>query len=147
MQGKLFRKWFIDNNLVIIDVKNELVEDPITVSKLMYHNELKKYENKKYLILNRWDNLDEDYYKTKLSTILKARAAENFCVVTLLSNIKNECIQVGLNKNVQIIKCDNNKYELDLKRATGPESFWKNNNVVGVKAKWRSSYENLINTL
>jgi len=34
---------------------------------------------------------------------------------------------------------------LDLKRATGPESFWKNNQTIGVRKEWRNNYELLIN--
>jgi hypothetical protein len=105
---------------------------------------LKEYKNKKYLILNRWDNLDYEYYQKFLSTILKVRAAENFCITLLVSPIVSECIQVGLNKNIQIVRNQNGKYGLDFKRATGPESFWKNNSNIGIRADWREKYEMLI---
>ena len=133
-------------NLIIADLPENEIENPILVENLLYNEALKQYKNKKYLILNRWDNLNYEYYKKRLSTILKTRAAENFCIVMLLSNIIDTCIQVGLNKNVQIIKCDNNKYGLDLKRASGPESFWKNSSS-GVKKAWREKYEMLVDKL
>lgn len=136
-----------DENIIIIDLPEYKIEDPINVEKLMYHEKLNEYKNKKYLILNRWNELDLDYYSKRLSTILKARAAENFCIVMLVSPQKNECIQVGLNKNVQIVQCKNGTYGLDLKRASGPESFWKNNYNIGIKAKWRNKYKLLISRL
>ncbi|WDC83413.1 hypothetical protein PL321_11750 [Caloramator sp. mosi_1] len=65
----------------------------------------------------------------------------------LISDIKEECIQVGLNKNVQIVKCVGGKYGLDLSRSTGPESFWKNDRIKGIKKCWREKYEFLIDYL
>lgn len=136
-----------DETLVIIDVPEHKIEDPVFVERLFYHEKLRKLSKKRYLVLNRWDQLDKDYYSRRLSTILKVRAAENFCIVLLMSDQINECIQVGMTKNVQIVKCVNGRYGLDLKRATGPESFWKNNPKMGVKKEWRDNYELLINRL
>ncbi|KRQ86216.1 hypothetical protein ABG79_01946 [Caloramator mitchellensis] len=136
-----------NHNLILLDLKEHMVEEPILIESLMYSKKLKGISNKKYIIINRWDKLDEDYYKKKLSTILKARAAENFCIVILMSDIKDECIQVGLNKNIQIVKCVAGKYGLDLSRSTGPESFWKNDVIKGIKKCWREKYEFLIDYL
>lgn len=133
-----------NDNLIIVDVPEHKIENPVIVEKLLYHSKLKEYKNKKYLILNRWDNLDYEYYQKFLSTILKVRAAENFCITLLVSPIVSECIQVGLNKNIQIVRNQNGKYGLDFKRATGPESFWKNNSNIGIRADWREKYEMLI---
>lgn len=147
IENGLYIKNINGDNLVIAYLENNEIEDPLNVLKLLYSKKLKEIKNKKYLIINKWESLDYKYYETKLSTILKSRAAENFCAVILLSNIKNQCIQVGLNKNIQLVKYENNKYGIDFKRATGPESFWKNNKTIGVKAKWRDTYERLLNSM
>ncbi|MDK2905036.1 MAG: hypothetical protein PWR12_1112 [Eubacteriaceae bacterium] len=136
---------FGDETLVIIDAPEQKIEDPIFIEHLFYHQKLINYSKKKYLIINRWEHLDRDYYERRLSTILKVRAAENYCIVILLSDQIDECIQVGMTKNVQIVKRVDGKYGLDLKRATGPESFWKNNQTIGVRKEWRNNYELLIN--
>jgi predicted amidohydrolase len=136
-----------NENLIILNVSEYKIEDPINVEKLIYNEKLKNYNNKRYLIFNKWENLDSDYYSKRLSTILKARASENFCVVMLASPQINECIQVGLNKNIQILQIENGKYGLDLQRASGPESFWKNNYSIGIKSSWREKYKLLIDRI
>ncbi|MBD7914800.1 hypothetical protein H9660_06540 [Clostridium sp. Sa3CUN1] len=97
IEDGLYIKNINEDNLIIAYLENDEIEDPLNILKLLYSKNLKDIKNKKYLILNKWNSLDYKYYETKLSTILKSRAAENFCAVILLSNIKNQCIQVGLN--------------------------------------------------
>ncbi|WDC83412.1 hypothetical protein PL321_11745 [Caloramator sp. mosi_1] len=47
----------------MLDLKEHMIEEPILVESLMYSNKLKCISNKKYIIINRWDKLEEDYYK------------------------------------------------------------------------------------
>ena len=143
----LYVSKFKDKTLVIIDVPEQRIEDPILIERLFYHEKLRKFTKKNYIILNRWKHLDKEYYSRRLSTILKVRAAENFCIVLLYSDYINECIQSTMTKNVQIVKYENGKYGLDLKRASGLESFWKNNPKIGVRKEWREHYEFLVNDL
>ena len=57
----------------------------------MYSGKLAGYKNKKYVIVSKFKNLDFRLYETRLSSVLKVRAMENFCAVILESDIVNAC--------------------------------------------------------
>jgi hypothetical protein len=119
---------------------------PEKVLKLLYHQALKKYSSKKYLIVNRWKELDIDYYRTKLSLILKVRSMENYCAVILTSPSLTKCYQCGKTRNAQVVAAQNGQFGIDLERAGGPETIWKNKPGM-MKAEWSSNVEWLINSL
>lgn len=76
--------------------------------------------------------------------MLKVRAAENYCAVILKSDSLSKCYQVGSCKNSQIVKMQNGVFGIDLSRTTGPESFGKDKEVLGVRKAWRENYEVLL---
>ena len=60
-------------------------------------------------------------------------------------NKREVCFQTGRNKNVQVVgRNPKGQYGLDFSRMTGPESLWKNNDVIGVRASWRKGYEEIL---
>ena len=80
-----------------------------------------------------------DFFKNKLSMILKVRAMENFCAVILESDNINNCYQSGQNRNAQVVETQEDIYCVDLSRTTGPEAIWKNKS--GMRASWRENFE------
>ena len=124
-------------------VNGEDILKPEIVQKLLYSEKIKKYKNKKYIIINRFDQVDEEFYKDKLSIVLKVRAMENFCAVILESNNINKCYQCGKNRTAQVIKEIDGVWGIDLERTTGPEAIWRDKQ--GVRASWRDNYEWLVN--
>ena len=123
-------------------VEGEDILRPEVVQKLLYANELKKYTNRKYVIISRFDTLDEGFYREKLSLILKVRSMENFCAVILESENINKCYQCGKNRTAQVVKAVDGNWGIDLDRASGPEAIWKNKQ--GMRASWRKNYEWLV---
>ena len=113
------------------------------VLPLLYSPEIKKYGNRKYIIVNRHEHIDETFYREKLSTILKVRSMENFCAVILESDDINKCFQCGKNRTAQVVRATDGFFGIDLDRTTGPEAIWKNKQ--GMKAEWRDHFEWLIN--
>ncbi len=133
------------NHIVLCLVDGMDIMKPEIALKLLYHNELKRYQNKKYIIINRWDNLDMEFYRTKLSLILKVRSMENFCAVILATPELTKCFQCGKTRNAQVVAAENDQFGIDLERAGGPDSIWKNKQ--GMKASWRKNAEWLIESL
>lgn len=129
-------------NIVFCMTDGNDILKPEKILEMLYHPELKVIENKKYLIVNRFDKLEENYYRTVLSDVLKVRSMENFCAVLLLSDRFSKCYQCGCNRTAQVVSLENGVYTLDLTRMGGPEVIWKNKQ--GMKACWRKGYENLI---
>lgn len=103
---------------------------------------MSKFKNKKYLLINKWDNLDKSYYKTVISDVLRVRSMENYCAVVLLSNDFSKCYQTGKNRISQIVK-KNHVYKLALNRMGGSEVIWKNKKDV-MRKSWRKGFEKLI---
>lgn len=95
--------------------------------------------------VNEWDIVDDDYYKTQLSVVLKVRAMENYCAVILKSKNMNKCYQCGQNRTAQVVKSENGLFGIDLSRTGGPETIWRNKD--GMKAAWRENIEWLIESL
>ena len=132
-----------DSNIVFVVINGADIMKPEVILQLLYSGKLKDLKNKKYILINKWDYVDKDFYESKLSLILKVRAMENFCAVILSSNNINQCIQSGRNRTAQVVKEENGKFGLDLSRTGGPEVIWRNKE--GMKACWRSNFELLIN--
>lgn len=68
---------------------------------------------------------------------------ENFCAVIVESQNINYCYHAGSTRSLQVVKPENNKYGIDLKRAGGPDAIWKNKE--GMKKNWRNNFVNLLN--
>ena len=129
-------------NIVFALIDGMDIIKPETALKLLYSERLKEYENKKYIIVNRWGNIDTDFFESTLSLILKVRAMENFCAVILLSENINMCFQCGNTRTAQVVKEEKGKFGLDLSRTGGPQVIWRNKR--GMRADWRSNFELLV---
>ena len=134
-----------DSNVILCIVDGDDIIKPEKVLKQLYADELKPIKNKRYVIINRWNKVDMDYYKTKLSVILKVRAMENYCAVILSSENLRKCYQCGNNRTAQVVKEDDGKFGIDLSRTGGPETIWKNKQYM--KASWRKNIEWLIRSM
>lgn len=133
-------------NIIFCLVNGEDILKPERVLELLYNEGLKTITNKKYVIINRFENLDKKLYETKISSVLKVRAMENFCAVILESDLINNCYQTGKNRTAQVVlPNENDEYEIDLERTSGPESIWKNKQ--GMKASYRINAEFLIDVM
>lgn len=143
---KLYVKKFGNNNIVFCFVTENDITMPEKSLKLLYNSKLKEFSNKKYIIINRWNKtIDDHFYKTKLSDILKVRSMENFCAVILDSPELSMVYQCGYNRTSQVVEPTAGTYSLDLNRMGGPETIWKNK--VGMKEVWRNGFERLIERL
>lgn len=132
-----------EDNIVFAICDGETVQVPVFVTALLYSDELKSIKNKKYIIVNRRDDLDgDDFLDLQLDPILRVRAMENYCAVVLESPTANRCYQTTSTRQSQVVKEVNGKFGIDLSRTTGPEAIWKNKN--GMQARWRTTYELLI---
>jgi len=138
----LYIKTVNGKNVVFVVADGENILTPEDFLPLLYYPELKDYSNRRYVLVNRWKSLDRQFYDTKLSVVLKARAMENYCAVILESDIENHCYQSGKNRTAQVVKAVDGVYGVDLERTTGAEAIWKNK--VGMRASWRTNYEWLV---
>ena len=129
-------------NIIILIVEGMNILKSEIVLSLLYDQELKKYDNKKYIIYNSHKELQESIYNEKLSVVLKVRVMENFCAVVLESDTYNKCYQCGKNRTAQVVKEIDGYYGVDLSRTTGPEAIWRNK--IGMRASWRDGFEWLI---
>lgn len=134
-----------NNNLVLCLVDGDDILKPESILKLLYAEPLKKIDNKRYLIINRWDTVDMDDYSTRLSVVLKVRAMENYCAVILASRSLTKCFQCGQNRTAQVVKAVDGKFGIDLRRTGGPDTIWRDK--PGMKARWRDNIEWLISTM
>lgn len=112
------------------------------VQPLLYAKEIKRYPNRKYVIVNRHGHVEEQFFKEKLSVVLKVRAMENYCAVILESDNINKCYQCGKNRTAQVVRAEGGAFGIDIERTTGPESIWKDKE--GMRAAWRKNYEWLV---
>lgn len=133
------------DNLILCLVDSKDIIKPEAVLRLLYAEELKQIANKRYLIINRWNSIDMDFYAAKLSVILKVRTMENYCAVILASQNLTKCFQCGKNRSAQVVKPVNGKFGIDLRRTGGPETIWRDK--PGMKARWRENIEWLIRTM
>lgn len=127
-----------NENIVIGIIKDEKIIYPENSCNLLYNKKLEKYKNKKYLLINIWESLDESYYKNILSDVLKVRSTESFIGVILISPSYIKCFQSGNIRNAQTVKLINNSFGIDTSRMGGPDTIWRQNKV------WREGYELLL---
>lgn len=132
-----------NSHIVLCKVSGMDIMKPEKVLPLLYDNRLKAYKNRKYIIINQHQTVDDIVFTEKLSLILKVRSMENFCAVVLEANNYNKCYQCGKNRTAQIVKKENDIFGIDLDRTTGPEAIWKNKQ--GMRASWREHFEWLVN--
>jgi len=138
----LFIKNVDGRNVVFVLADAEDILKPEKFLALLYAPDIKKFNNRRYVLINRWKHLDQKFYKAKLSVVLKVRAMENYCAVILESDIENHCYQCGKNRTAQVVKETDGVFKVDLVRTTGSEAIWKTKN--GMKAGWRKNYEWLV---
>lgn len=142
----LYLHKFDNQNIIICMLEEYDILKPEKVLQLLHNKNLKNISNKRYIIVNKFENLDKEFYETKLSVVLKVRAMENFCAVILESDIVNNCYQTGKNRTAQVLlPTSDGCYEIDLERTSGPESIWKNK--VGMKASYRQNIEIIIDEM
>lgn len=130
-------------NVIFIIINGNDILKPEKVIPLVYDLELNEYENKKYVIINQHGKIDKSFYSDKLSIILKVRSIENFSAVILESDNINMCYQPTDNKRVQVVKDESNMYGIDLDRAGGPDSVWRETGD-RMNKKWRNNFEKLL---
>ncbi len=82
-----------------------------------------RVNNAKYIILNHWNELDENTFKAKISIIAQTRSVEFMCPVVVMSPNIFECYQPTLTKDVQILLLKKDGFGLDLRRANGFKSI------------------------
>lgn len=119
-------------NIIFCFVDERDIMKPEKVLELLYEKQLRQFPNKRYIIVNRWDYIDMDFYESQLAVILKVRSMENFCAVVLSSSNITKCFQCGMNRTAQVVKEMDGEFGLDLSRTGGPETIWKNK--LGMKA-------------
>lgn len=129
-------------NVVFCMVEGNDILKPEKVLSLLYAKELNKISNKRYIIVNKHKYIEDEFFRSKLSVVLKVRSMENYCAVIIESENINECYQCGKNRTAQVLQSDGGNFGIDLDRTTGPEAIWKNK--VGMKASWRENFEWLI---
>ena len=132
-------------NIVMCLVRGNDIMKPEKVLPFLYAKELKEFNNKRYIIINSHQKIDNDFYQQQLSAILRVRAMENFCAVLVTSKNIIDCYQSGKCKTSQILAPSRGFYKIDLNRAGGPESIWANQ--WGTNKRWRKNVEYLINEL
>lgn len=142
ISDNIFRKKIESYNVFFILVDGMEILKPEIIQKLLYSKLVKKYSNRKYIIVNKHKLIDKKFFDEKLSIILKVRAMENFCAVILESENIKKCYQCGKNRTAQIVKETDGTWGVDLERTTGPEAIWKNKQ--GMRASWRKNYEWLV---
>lgn len=142
ISDRIFRKKVGEYNVFFFMVEGMDILKPEKVQTLLYSKKIKKYGNRKYVIINRHDNVDEKFFLEKLSIVLKVRAMENYCAVILESNNINKCYQCGKNRTAQVVKPFDGVWGIDLERTTGPEAIWRNKQ--GMRESWRKNYEWLV---
>lgn len=135
-----------DINVVFCLIEGNDILKPEKVLTLLYAKELMKIGNKRYIIVNKHKHIEDEFYKNKLSVVLKVRSMENFCAVIVESDNINNCYQCGKNRTAQVLKSENGMYGIDLDRTSGPEAIWKNKGA-DMKAGWRENFEWLIHEM
>ncbi|MEQ8235285.1 MAG: carbon-nitrogen hydrolase family protein [Syntrophomonadaceae bacterium] len=144
--NNLYVKSLEDKSLVLAILDKDSIYRPESVSNTLYDERLKQYMNKRYLIVNIWDQIDIREFQNKLSDVLKVRSMENYCAVLLLSQDYVRCYQCGKNRTAQVLKLVDEKYALDLSRMGGPETIWRDTPGM-MEAHWRKGYELLLKRL
>lgn len=131
-------------NVIYILIEGRLIYRPEWIQSKLYSPYLKAIPNKRYILINSWSHLDQGEFECVLSTVIRTRAAENFCACLLISDLITQCIQVGLAKNTQLVALTDQGFGIDLSRTTGPEALWQNKGIPRMRASWRMNYEKLV---
>ena len=131
----------IGKSVVYVVADAERIYLPEKFLPLLYSHDLDRFKDRKYVLINRWKHVEQQEFEEKLSVVLKARAMENFCVVIHESDYGNYCYQCGLSKTAQVVKPNAGYYDVDLSRAGGPDSIWRQH------AKWKRNLDFLIDKL
>lgn len=134
-------------NIIYCLVYNNDIFKPEIFLPLLYAAELRKYQNKCYVLVNFYDALSVEKFQQQLSVVLKVRAMENYCAVILEAPGINHCYQTGKTRTAQVIKAVNNHYGIDLSRTTGGEAIWKTKFGGQMQESWRNNYEWLIQNM
>ena len=140
------------HNIIFCVIDSDDILKPEIVLSMLYNPILREIKNKKYVLINRYKQLDQKFYEEKLSTILKVRALENYCAVILESDLIKQCFLPTMNRGLQVVENTNGKFIIDLNRTGGPEAIWKNKYLKAknggryaiMKAEWRNNFEWLI---
>ena len=143
IENNLYVYKYKEFNVVFVIAENENILYPEKFLQLMYSDKLNKYPDKRYIIVNKFEGLEKQFYENKLSVVLKVRAMENYCAVLLLSDLTTMCYQTGQNKNAQVLKSLNGCFNLDLSRMKGPKTIWRNDPPYK-KASWSEGYSWLV---
>lgn len=138
----IYREKNGDTNVFYLLVDGMDILLPEVVQPLLYADEIKKYPNRRYVIINRHKSIDRQFFEEKLSIILKVRAMENFCAVVFESKNGSKCYQCGKNRTAQVVKATDGMFRIDLERTSGPEAIWKDKQ--GMRKSWRKNYEWLV---
>jgi len=143
IENNLYISETIDRTLIYIVVNGDEIEKPEKLLKKMYSPELARYKNKRYIVLNIWENFDRIHFENVISDTLRVRSMENYCAVIFSAPNVKKCYQTTQNKGSQIIPLTSDGYfALDLDRCKGPEVVWRN-----TWDSWRKGYEKLISKL
>ena len=138
----IYRKQVGRYNVFLLLVDGLDILKPEVVQPLLYAKEIHKYPDRKYMIVNHHEHVDEQFFTEKLSVVLKVRAMENYCAVILESDNINKCYQCGKSRTVQVVRAEDGAFGIDLERTTGPDAIWKDKE--GMRASWRKNYEWLV---
>lgn len=129
-------------NVIICCVDGDDILKPEKVLPLLYAREIADISGKKYIVYNKHGYVDDGYFQSKLSVVLKVRAMENFCAVIYDAENSKYCYQTGKNRTAQVVAPVDGFFKIDLERAGGPEVVWKNK--TGMRERWRSNFEWLV---
>ncbi|MCQ2400789.1 MAG: hypothetical protein MJ059_02570 [Lachnospiraceae bacterium] len=138
----IYREKNGDANVFYLLVDGMDIMLPEIVQPLLYSEKIRRYPNRRYVIVNRHKSVDRKFFEEKLSIILKVRAMENFCAVVFESEDGSKCYQCGKNRTAQVVKATDGIFGIDLDRTSGPEAIWKDK--PGMRKSWRKNYEWLV---
>lgn len=129
-----------NRNVIFCVINGREILKPEKVLQLLYNKNLDFIENKSFVIVNQHKHLSDAFFQTKLETVLKVRAMENYCVVVMESDGFSKCYQCTNYKTSQVVKPTNGFFGVDLRRANGPKRTGLHNSE-----KWNSNIELLVN--
>lgn len=138
----IFIKDLNNINLVMILVKNEEIMNPVITLDAFYNPALKDIENKRYLLINKWDS-DFGEYDGVIDDVIEARTIENRCASVLCGPDYKKCCQIDKNGQFVVIDGEQGRFGLTMDVVGGPEFIWSEENG-GFPESWREYYEDLI---
>jgi hypothetical protein len=81
LEEGLFVYKYKDTNVIFVITEDEEIFHAEKFLPKMYRSKLKHYANRRYVLVNKYKNLDVSRFQNQLSVVLKVRAMENFCAV------------------------------------------------------------------